>query len=131
MRSLKTVRSKPLDDLVLKVHHIELLSESRCLGDFLEGVRLMMHNLDDTLAAVGGHQPTDAAERRMTEKVKMSASRLLKLCRAVPESFDNSDQWRPLAAHIGANYEQFRIDAGHLYQLAAPNSGFGVLRSAL
>jgi len=131
MRSLKTVRSKPLDDLVLKVVHIESLTESKCLGDFLEGVRLMVRNLDDTLAALGGFLPVDAAERRMAERVKMTASRLLRLCREIPEVFDNSDQWRQMAAHIAANYEQFRIEAGHLYQLAVPNSGFGVLRSAL
>jgi hypothetical protein len=131
MRSLKTVRSKPLDDLVLKVHHIESLRDSQCLGDFLEGIRFMTQNLDDSLEALGGFQPSDAAERRMAERVKLSAMRLLQLCRAIPESFDNSDQWRQAAVYIAANYEQFRIDAGHLYQLAVPRAGFGVLRSAL
>lgn len=131
MTSLKTVRSKPLVDLVLKVRHIELLAESKCLGDFLEGIRFMTQNLDETLAALGGYLPVDPAERRMAEKVKLNAMRLLQLCRAIPEVFDDSDQWRQMAVHIAANYEQFRIDAGHLYQLAVPRSGFGVLRSAL
>ena len=63
--------------------------------------------------------------------MKTKATRLRELCAAVPETFDDPEGWRPIAKHIMVNYEQFRIEAGLMYRLAVPGSGFGVLRSAL
>jgi hypothetical protein len=61
----------------------------------------------------------------------MKAASLRTFCAVIPESFDHPEKWREVAIHIIANYEQFRIEAGLLYQLAVPGSGFAVLRAAL
>jgi len=63
--------------------------------------------------------------------VKVRAARLHELCAEVPESFDDPQGWRPIAEQIMLTYEQFRIEAGLLYQLAVPGSSFAVLRAAL
>jgi hypothetical protein len=63
--------------------------------------------------------------------VKTKATRLKDLCAALPESFDEPEGWRNAALHIIVNYEQFRIEAGMLYQLMVPGARFGVLRAAL
>jgi hypothetical protein len=51
--------------------------------------------------------------------------------RAIPETFEQPEQWRDVAMHVAANYEHFRIEAGHLYRAAVPASRFPILRSAL
>ncbi|HET9183309.1 MAG TPA: hypothetical protein VFP59_14320 [Candidatus Angelobacter sp.] len=120
----------PLDELVLKVTHLEL-AECATLAEFKEGVQTMIRNLEATLAALGVYTPCDKQVRRAAEKVKLKALRLLKLCRDMPKCFDDSEKWRETAATMIVNYEQFRIEAGHFYQLAVPRSSFGVLRAAL
>lgn len=126
----KPARKRPLDDLVLKVCHLEL-SECRDFAEFKECIRLMVGNLEETLTALACYEPPDRRVRRAAEGVKLTAVRLLQLCRAVPESFDDPEKWREVAMHIIANYEQFCIAAGRLYQLAVPRSSFEVLRAAL
>jgi hypothetical protein len=65
------------------------------------------------------------------EDVKAKTARLLRLCRAVPRSFDHPEEWRQQAQRLFATYEVLRIEAGRLYELVDPRSPFGVLRSAL
>lgn len=129
MTPLNIARDMPLDDLVLRVYHLEL-SECRDWAEFKEGVRLMMHNLDEVLSALGCDLSAEHRVRRTVDRVKLNAVRLRNLCAAAPESFDDPERWREVAAHIIVNYEQFRIEAGLLYQLVVPGS-FAVLRAAL
>jgi hypothetical protein len=126
----KTAAHGPLDELVLKVTHLEL-SECGNVAEFKEGIQVMIKNLEATLEALGSYTSSDRRIRRAAEKVKLKAVHLLKLCRDMPKCFDNSENWREAAAIMIVNYEQFRIEAGHLYQLAVPRSSFSVLRAAL
>jgi hypothetical protein len=126
----KPARRSPLDDLILKVCHIELMECSE-LHEFREGIRVTVRNLEETLSALALYRPPNGRIRRAMERVKMIALHLLELCRAVPDGFDDPNKWRDYAMQIAANYEQFRIEAGHLYHLTAPGSSFDVLRSAL
>ena len=130
MTPLTIARDMPLDDLVVRVYHLELL-ECRDNSEFQDALRLMQHNLNEVMAALGGDISEDKRIRRAIDRVKTDAARLKDLCAAVPESFDDPQGWRPVAENIMINYEQFRIGAGLLYQLAVPGSSFGVLRAAL
>jgi hypothetical protein len=123
-------REMPLDDLVVRVYHLEL-KESRNGEEFKEGVRLVVRNIDEVVDALGGYRPVDRRTCRAADRVKMRAAALRNLCAAIPETFDGPEQWRDVAVQIIANYEQFRIEAGLLYQLAVPGSSFAVLRAAL
>lgn len=130
MTSPKTGRKGPLDDLVLKVCHLEL-SECRDFTEFKEGIQVMVRNLEETLSALARYEPPSARIRRAADNVKLKAVLLLNVCRNIPRSFDDPEKWRETAINMIANYEQFRIEAGHFYQLAVPRSSFGVLRAAL
>jgi hypothetical protein len=123
-------RAMPLDDLVVRVYHLEL-KECRDEAEFKDGVRLVLRNLDEVLETLCFYRPADGRTRRAVDRVKLRAVHMRNLCTAVPESFDHPERWRQVATHIIANYEQFRIEAGLLYQLAVPGSSFGVLRAAL
>ena len=123
-------REMPLDDLVVRVYHLEL-KESRDEAEFREGIRLVLRNLDEVVDALCYYRPVDRRIRRAADRVKIRAASLRNLCAAIPETFDGPEQWRVVAVHIIANYEQFRIEAGLLYQLAVPGSSFAVLRAAL
>jgi uncharacterized UPF0160 family protein len=123
-------RAMPLNDLVVRVYHLEL-KECRDEAEFREAVLLVLRNLDEVLDALCFYRPAGSRIRRAVDHVKQKAVHLCKLCTAVPKSFDHPEEWRQVATHITANYEQFRIEAGLLYQLAVPGSSFGVLRAAL
>jgi hypothetical protein len=58
-----TRREMPLDDLVLRVYHLEL-SECRDFAEFQEGVQLLLQNVDEVLDILGYYQPF---ERRVAE----------------------------------------------------------------
>jgi hypothetical protein len=45
MTALTIARDMPLNDLVVRVYHLELL-ECRDNSEFQEGIRLMRHNLN-------------------------------------------------------------------------------------
>jgi hypothetical protein len=130
MTGLKVVRDMPLDDLVTRVYHLDLL-ECRDWEEFKDGVRLMMRNLDEVLDTLGTDLSSDRRILRAMDRVKTRAMRLRSLCSVLPESFDNPEGWRSAASHIIANYEQFRVEAGLLYRLAVPGATFGVLQAAL
>jgi hypothetical protein len=130
MTALTIARDMPLNDLVVRVYHLELL-ECRDNSEFQEGIRLMRHNLNEVLRALGTDLSEDRRIRRAIDRVKIKATHLRELCAAVPESFDDPEGWRSVAENIMVNYEQFRIEAGLLYRLAVPGSSFGVLRAAL
>jgi hypothetical protein len=130
MTSARAALQGPLDDLVLKVCHLEL-SDCTDLSEFKEGIEVMIGNLEATLAALACYNPPNRRIRRAAENVKMRAVVLLKLCRDIPKSFDDPEKWRGAAGRMIVTYEHFRIEAGHLYQLAVPGSSFGVLRAAL
>jgi hypothetical protein len=130
MTALTIARDMPLNDLVVRVYHLELL-ECQDNSEFQEGIRLMRHNLNEVLRALGTDLSEDRRIRRAIDRVKIKATHLRELCATVPESFDDPEGWRPAAENIMVNYEQFRIEAGLMYRLAVPGSGFGVLRAAL
>ena len=130
MTALTIARDMPLNDLVVRVYHLELL-ECRDEAEFREGVRLLLRNLDEVLDALCFYRPTDRTIQRAVDRVKLKAPHMRNLCMAVPESFDSPEGWRSAAEHIMVNYEQFRIEAGLMYRRAVPSSGFSVLRSAL
>jgi hypothetical protein len=131
MTALKIARREmPLDDLVVRVYHLEL-NECRDEAEFREGVRLVLRNLDEVLDALCFYRPPDRRIERAVDRVKLKATRLRELCAAVPESFDHPEGWRSVAENIMVNYEQFRIEAGLMYRLVVPGSSFGVLRAAL
>ena len=126
----KDARKEPFDHLVLKVCHVEL-SECNDAVEFRTGVEVMKRNLEETLATLACYVPPNRRIRRAAANVKMKAVLLLEICRGVPKSFDDPERWREIAINTMSNYEQFRIEAGHLYQLAVPRSNFAVLRAAL
>ncbi|HZU31794.1 MAG TPA: hypothetical protein VFB79_11805, partial [Candidatus Angelobacter sp.] len=126
----KPSSKSPFDDLVREVCHVDL-SECKELEEFKTGVLLIARNLEATLAALAHFVPEGAQVSRAVKDVKSKAIYLLDLCRSISKSFDDPKQWRDKAGVIIANYEQFRISAGHLYQLAVPRCRFGVLRAAL
>jgi uncharacterized UPF0160 family protein len=123
-------RAMPLDDLVVRVYHLEL-DECRDWTEFKEAVRLVLRNLDEVLDTLCWYRPADSRIRRAVDRVKTNALRLRKFCAAIPDSSEDPERWQDVATHIIVNYEQFRIEAGLLYQLAVPGSSFGVLRAAL
>lgn len=126
----KSALQKPLDELILKVHYVELL-ECRNFEEFKEALRVMMRNMEATLDTLNNYDPDEPRVRRSANNVKKMALRLIQMGRAMPGSFPHPEQWREAAVNIAANYEQFRIEAGHLYQAAVPGASFPVLRSAL
>jgi hypothetical protein len=131
MTALSIARSdKPLEDLVVRVCHMEL-TECRDEAEFREGIQLVLRNVDEVLEALCSYRPPDRRIERAVDRVKLKASHMRNICTAVPESFDHPEGWRLAAENIMVNYEQFRIEAGLMYRLAVPGSGFGVLRSAL
>jgi hypothetical protein len=123
-------RAMPLDDLVVRVYHMEL-NECRDEGEFRDGVRLVQRNLDEVLDALCFYRPADRRTKRAVDRVKLKAVHMRNLCTAIQESFDDPEGWRSVAENIMVNYEQFRIEAGQLYRLAVPGSSFGILRAAL
>ena len=130
MVSRKAAHRDPLDALVREVWHVEL---SACdhYAEFREGVQRMTHNLDLTLAALAGLELSDGRIRRAADQVKLSALRLLDMCRDLPEALQGPEDWRHRMAIIMATYEQFRNQAGRLYRLAVPAAAFNLLRLAL
>jgi len=130
MVSRKAAHRDPLDALVMEVWHVEL-SACEEYAEFREGVRRMTHNLELTLVALAHLDLSDARIRRAADQLKLSALRLLDLCRELPEALQGPEDWRHRMTAIMATYEQFRNDAGHLYRLAVPAAAFNVLRWAL
>lgn len=130
MKPVKIAHQKPLDDLVLRVCHLEL-SERMTFADFKEGIRLMLKNLDEVLQALACFAPPNRRIERAVDLLKLKAVRLRSFCSEMPEADNGSEQWRQIARDIIVNYEQFRIEAGMLYELVVPGAGFRVLRSAL
>jgi hypothetical protein len=123
-------REMPLDDLVVRVYHLEL-NECRDEAEFREGLALVLRNVDEVLDALCFYRPTERRIQRAVDRVKLKATNMRNLCAEVPESFNNPEGWRSAAENIMVNYEQFRIEAGLLYRIAVPGSSFGVLRAAL
>lgn len=130
MTALKIARYRPLDDLVLKVYHLDW-DACRDEAEFREYIRLTLHNVDAILEALACYEPEDRRISRSVDIVKQSALRLRSLCDEVPTSFNDPEEWRVAAVSIVSNYKQLRIQAGFLYQMAVPNATFGVLRAAL
>lgn len=130
MTALTIARDMPLDDLVVRVYHLELL-ECHDEAEFREVIRLVIHNVDAVLDTLCFYRPPDRRIQRAVDRVKVKAANMRNLCAAIPESFAGPEDWRLTAENIMANYEQFRIEAGLLYRLAVPGSSFGVLRAAL
>jgi hypothetical protein len=120
----------PLESLVFEVCHLNL-AECTNAEEFKDTVKVMERNLEATLAALGRYVPPNAMITRAANNVKSKAIYLLDLCRVVSKASDDSEKWREKAVVIVANYEQFRISAGHFYRLAVPHSSFGVLKAAL
>lgn len=120
----------PLDDLVARVYHLEF-SECHNAEEFREGLRLLLRNVDEVLETLGCYRPQESRVRRAVDQVKYRGAALKKICAEVPETFNDGEGWRAAAEQVAANYEQFRIEAGLLYQIAVPGASFGVLRAAL
>ena len=130
MVSRRAAHRDPLDALVREVWHVDFSACER-YEDFREGVRCITHNLERTLAALAGLGLSTAQARRAADQVKLSAVRLLSMCRKVPEAVQGPEDWRHRMATIMATYEQFRNEAGRLYRLAVPAAAFNLLRMAL
>jgi len=126
----KVARQRPLRDLILKVYHLEL-SDCTTFDDSKEAIRLMVKNLEEVLQALACFAPPDRRIERAADLLKLKATRLLKSCSQMPESENGSQEWRHIARNIIVNYQQFRIEAGMLYELIVPGSSFSVLRAAL
>jgi hypothetical protein len=130
MTPITIARDMPMDDLVVRVYHLEL-AECRTWEEFKESARLIVHNVDAVLEALGCDLSVNRRVCRSVDLVKTKAIRMKGMCAALPESFDDPEGWRGVSSHIIVNYEQFRIEAGMLYQQVVPGSRFGVLRAAL
>jgi hypothetical protein len=83
------------------------------------------------LQALACFAPPNRRIERAADLLKLKAARLLKFCSEMPEAENGSQEWRRIARGIIVNYEQFRIEAGMLYQLVVPGATFSVLRAAL
>ena len=83
-------REMPLDDLVVRVYHLEL-KESRDGEEFKEGVRLALRNLDEVVDTLCGYRPVDRRTSRAADRVKMRAASLRNLCAAIPETLLESE----------------------------------------
>jgi hypothetical protein len=130
MVSRRPAHRDPLDALVQKVWHVEL-SGCEDYAGFREGVRHMTDNLELTLLALARLDLSNAQVRRAADQVKLSALRLLDLCRKLPEAVQGPEDWRHRMTTIMATYEQFRNQAGRLYRLAVPAAAFNLLWWAL
>ncbi len=130
MKLRKVAKQTPLRDLILRVHHLEL-AECNTFDDSKEVTRLMAKNLEEVLQALACFAPPNRRIERAADLLKLKAVRLLKFCSEMPEAENGSEEWRRIARNIIANYEQFRIEAGMLYQLVVPGATFSVLRAAL
>lgn len=130
MKPLKVARQTPLRDLILKVYHLEL-SACQTFDDYKEAIRLMVKNLEEVLQALACFAPPNRRIERAADLLKLKAAHLLKFCSEMPEAENGSQEWRRIARDIVVNYEQFRIEAGMLYQLVVPGATFSVLRAAL
>lgn len=130
MKPQKIAKQTPLRDLILKVYHLEL-SECQTFDDYKEVIRLMVKNLEEVLQALACYAPPTRRIERAADLLKLKAVRLLQFCSEMPEAENGSEGWRHIARSIIVNYEQFRIEAGMLYQLIVPGSSFSVLRAAL
>lgn len=126
----KPAGARILDDLVLRVTYVGLKARQHEY-DFRQALRVMIGNLEEVLSCLAVFEPGLPQGRRAAESVKLKAVRLLDLCHAVPERFDDPNAWREAAQSILANYDQFRADAGRLYVIEVPGSGFNVLGAAL
>ena len=130
MKPQKIARQTPLRDLILKVHHMEL-AECNTFDDSKEVIRLMVKNIEEVLQALACFAPPNRRIERAADLLKLKATRLLNFCSEMPEAENGSQEWRRIAREIIVNYEQFRIEAGMLYELVVPGSSFSVLRAAL
>ena len=130
MRLRKVARQTPLRDLILKVHHLEL-SECNTFDDSKEVVRLIVENVEAVLQALACFAPPNRRIERAADLLKLKGVRLLKLCSEMPEVENGSQEWQRIVRAIIVNYEQFRIEAGMLYELVVPGATFSVLRAAL
>ena len=130
MRLRKVARQMPLRDLILKVHHLEL-SECNTFDDSKEVVRLIVENVEAVLQALACFAPPNRRIERAADLLKLKGVRLLKLCSEMPEVENGSQEWQRIVRAIIVNYEQFRIEAGMLYELVVPGATFSVLRAAL
>lgn len=126
----KRAGARMLDDLVLKVTYVGL-KVCQNEADFREALRVLIGNLEEVMGCLAAFQAGLPQGRRLVESMKLKAIRLLDLCHAVPESFDDPNAWREAADRIKANYDQFRSDAGRLYSVEVAGSGFDVLSAAL
>jgi len=63
-------REMPLDDLVLRVYHLEL-KESRNGEEFKEGIRLVLCNMDEVMDALCGYRPPDRMTGRAADASEM------------------------------------------------------------
>jgi len=130
MKAQKIARQTPLRDLILKVHHLEL-SECNTFDDAKEVIRMMVKNVEAVLQALACLAPPNRRIERAADLLKLKGARLLKLCSEMPEVENGSQEWRHITRAIIVNYEQFRIEAGILYELVVPGATFSVLRAAL
>jgi hypothetical protein len=130
MKPQKIATQTPLRDLVLKVHHLEL-AECNTFEDSKEVIRLMVKNIEAVLQALACFAPPNRRIERAADLLKLKGARLLKLCSEMPEEENGSEEWRRIARGIIVNYDQFRIEAGMLYELVVPGATFSVLRAAL
>ncbi len=130
MKPQKIARQMPLRDLILKVHHMEL-SECNTFDDSKEAIRLIVENVEAVLQALACFAPPNRRIERAADLLKLKGTRLLNFCSEMPEAENGSQEWRRIVREIIVNYEQFRIEAGMLYELVVPGCSFSVLRSAL
>src|SRR5215467_4262908 len=99
MTPLIIARDMPLNDLVVRVDHLELL-ECEDFDEFKDAVRLMRHNLDEVIDALACDLSRDRRVQRCIDRMKLKAARMKALCADIPESFDDPQGWRPMAEQI-------------------------------
>jgi len=96
MTPLVIARDMPLDDLVVRVYHLELL-ECRDHSEFQEAIGLLQHNLNEVMSALGADLSENRRICRAIDRMKIKATALRELCAAVPATFDTPNGWRSAA----------------------------------
>ena len=93
-------REMPLDDLVVRVYHLEL-KECRDEAEFKDAIQLVLRNLDEVMDTLGCLPACQAGGiMRAVDRLKLKAFPYARSFRGLPESFGDPEEWRQAAIDV-------------------------------